>query len=326
MIIVGIDIAKEKFDATIVRETGQPHHRAFANTRKGFQDFKRWLKRHGVQAARLAMEATGYYYLPLADFAVAAGYEVCVVNPHRIKAYAKSRLQRNKTDKLDAALIADFCRTQAPPAWIPPDTAMREFLALVRRFDDLTEALQQERNRLQAGIPSAAVLTTIQQHIDFLQTQLDEIRQQLHDHLDQHPDLKHQADLLRSIPGIGDITACRLLAELGDWRRFTNVRQVVAFAGLNPEHRDSGNRQGGYTAISKCGSSSLRRALYMPALVAMRCNPLLHAFQQRLRANGHRGKVLVVAVMRKLLHLAYGILKSGQPFDPQYLEKRAAIA
>jgi transposase len=325
MIIVGIDIAKETFDATIVWETGHKHHRTFANTPHGFKDFKRWLKRHQVNAARLVMEATGYYYLALADFAVAAGYEVCVVNPQRIKAYAKSRLQRNKTDKLDAALIADFARTQSLPVWVPPDAAMREFLALVRRFDDLTEALQQERNRLQAGIPSTAVLTTIQQHRDFLQSQLAAIRQQLHDHLDQHPDLKRQADLLRSIPGIGDLTTFRLLAELGDWQRFTNVRQVVAFAGLNPEHRDSGNHQGGYTAISKCGSSSLRRALYMPALVAMRVNPLLQVFQQRLRANGHRGKVIVVAVMRKLLHLVYGILKSGQPFDPDYLSKRAAM-
>jgi len=326
MIIVGIDISKDVFDAMILWQTGQKHHRTFANTRKGFQEFKRWLKRHKVKQAHIGMEATGYYYLPLADFVHEAGYSVSVTNPHRIKAYADSQLRRNKTDKLDAALIADFCRTQQPDEWTPPNDAMRQFLALVRRYDDLTEAVQQERNRLQAGIPSQAVLETIRQHIAFLEQQLDDIRQQLNDHINQHPDLKQQVNLLRSIPGIGDITAFRLLAELQDWQRFSSVRQVVAFAGLNPEHHDSGKKRGGYTAISKRGSSTLRHALYMPALVALRHNPIIQAFAQRLKERGLSGKIVVVAAMRKLLHLVYGVLKSGQPFDPNYLEKQATLA
>lgn len=326
MTVVGIDIAKDKFDVVIAWEDGKSHHHLFANSSQGFKDLKRWLKRHKVKPSLMGMEATGYYYLPLADFLHQAGYPVSVINPQRIKSYADSRLQRNKTDKLDATLIAEFCRTQQPLLWNPPTASLRELLALVRRYDDLTEALQQERNRLKAGIPSSTVQAAIQLHIDFLQAQLDEIERQLLNHLDQHPDLKQQADLLRSIPGIGDITACRVLAELGDWQRFDNVRQVVAFAGLNPQHRQSGKRQGGYTPISKRGSSSLRHALYMPALVAMRYNPLIQSFAQRLKDSGHSGKVVVVAAMRKLLHLAYGVLKSGQPFDPHFLEKRAAIA
>lgn len=186
MIIVGIDIGKEQFDAMIVWETGKKHHHTFANDRKGVQAFKRWLKRHKVKQAHIGMEATGYCYLPLADFVHEMGYSVSLINPHRIKAYADSQLRRNKTDKLDAELIAEFCRTQQPDHWTPPNQAMRQFLALVRRYDDLTEAVQQERNRLQAGIPSHAVLLTIQDHIAFLEQQLKQIICVIHIHRFNH--------------------------------------------------------------------------------------------------------------------------------------------
>ena len=317
-VVVGVDIAKDKFDAAILHSGKAPHWHAFANTKAGFEAFTRWLSKHQAKGAYVCMEATGYYYLPLADFLYAAKSPVSVVNPYQIKAYGDSQLQRNKTDALDAVLLADFCATQAPPLWTPPSKAMRELLALVRRFDDLKEDIQREKNRLAAQIPSQAVQTDIHTHLTFLKKQLADIEKQIHTHLDHHPDLKVERDLWVSIPGIGKRTANRLIAELQDWTRFKDVRQVVAFVGLNPRQHSSGKRQGGYTPISKRGNANLRAALYLPSVVALKHNPILKAFAERMRANGLKGKAVVVAVMRKLLHLVYGLLKSGQPFDPHF--------
>jgi len=326
MTVVGVDIAKTKFDALVLHRDGSNHHRVFDNNRAGFRHFKRWLSQHGAKRAAVCMEATGYYYLDLADFLHAAKYPVHVVNPNRIKAYADSQLRRNKTDKLDAALIADFCQTQQPPLWTPPTETERELLALVRRYNDIQQTLQAEKNRLAAGIPSQTVQQDIRDHLAFLERKLTDLKRQIEHFIQRHPDLQQQAELLCSIPGISLLTAARLLAEIPRWRDFDDVRQLVAFAGLNPKHRDSGRRRSSYTPISKQGSASLRLALYMPALASLRCNPIIVRFAQRLRDNGVSGKPLVVAIMRKLLHLAFGILKSGQPFDPDFLEKRTAIA
>lgn len=323
--VVGVDIAKVKFDVALLQADGQVQHQVFDNHTQGFQACQRWLKQHGGQRAPICLEATGYYYLALADFFHHTQHPVHVINPSRVKAYADSQLRRNKTDKLDATLIADFCRSQQPPLWTPPSGDERELLALVRRYHDLQETLQAEKNRLQAGIPSDLVQTDIAAHIAFLQERLASLKRDLCDLVKRHPALKQSFDLLTSIPGIGDLTACCLLAELPHWQQFDNGRQVVAFAGLNPKHHDSGQQTGRYTPISKQGSASLRAALYMPALAALRCNPLLIAFAERLRARGLTGKVLVVALMRKLLLLAFGVLKSGQPFDPHYLENRVAL-
>jgi hypothetical protein len=139
----------------------------------------------------------------------------------------------------------------------------------------------------------------------------------IRDHINRFPDLRQQRDLLKSIPGIGDLTAYRLLAELGDMRRFDDVREVVAFVGLNPRQHQSGKKRVTH-GISRMGRASLRAALYMPAVVARRCNPRLQHWADQLAQRGLTGKQVIVAVMRKLVHLAYGVLKSGRAFDPHY--------
>jgi len=320
-VILGIDVSKAKLDVCLLRDDQRPATKTLANTLTGFEQLAQWLQQRQVNELHACLEATGRYGEEVALFLHDQGYTVSVVNPAQIKAHAQSQMQRNKTDKLDAALIADFCRKQQPPAWTPPDPAERELQALVRHYDDLKVALQQHRNRLEAGIASSLVIAQLQAQITLIQQQMDEVLRQINDHLDQHPDLKRQRDLLTSIPGLGNLTAAQLLAECRDIRRFQDVRQLVAFAGLNPKHRQSGSSVRGYPHISKMGRASLRAALYMPAVTAMRYNPILRAFAERLRQRGVRGKAVVAAVMRKLLHLVYGILKSGQPFDPDYLVK-----
>ena len=315
--IVGIDIAKDKFDVCLMDEAGQAHHGAWPNTKSGINKLYNWLKKHGAKTAHVCLEATGIYGDLVAETLHQRGYTVSVVNPARIKAYAASQMQRNKTDALDAALIAEYCRTQPPPAWTPPSPELKELRALVRHLDTLKQEKQRARNRLEAQTASPAVARQLRAQISLLEKQIAQTEQLIRQHIEHYPDLKQQRDLLKSIPGIGDITACHLIAELGDMRRFDDVREVVAFIGLNPRQHQSGKKRVTH-GISRMGRASLRAALYMPAIVAKRCNPLFKAWAAQLTQRGLTGKQVIVALMRKLVHLAYGILKSGRAFDPHY--------
>ncbi|MCD4827909.1 MAG: IS110 family transposase [Candidatus Cloacimonetes bacterium] len=321
--IIGLDVAKDTL-AVALWQAEQPLAQSeFSNTKTGFRRLQRWLHRRIKGPVHVCMEATGRYWEHVADFLVAQDdYTVSVVNPARIKKYAESQLSRNKTDRLDAAMIADFCRTQQPAAWTPPPPAVRELQTLVRHLQDLQADQQRQRNRLHAlqyaAQPAPTVTTQLQQQIDFLAAQIAEVKRALQDHIDRHPDLKQARDLLETIQGIGPLTAAKLLAEYGDMSQFSDVRQVVAFAGLNPAHYHSGTSVRGKPAISKMGRPALRAALFMPAVVAKSCNPRLAAFAARLEARGLRPMEIVVAVMRKLLHFAFGVLKSGRPYDASF--------
>ena len=327
---IGIDIAKDKFDVVLWHEEHSPERAQFANDRVGFNKLHHFLQKRQATPSPVCMEATGLYYEALAEFLHQKGYPVSVVNPARIKAYAQSQLRRNKTDRLDADIIADFCRTQNPPLWTPPTPAEYELRALLRHLEDLEADRQRQRNRLHAlqhsAQPSPTVVGDLQQQIALLTEQIERVKKQIQGHIDQHPDLKRQRDLLQTIKGFGPLTAAKLLVEYRGFTNFGDVRQVVAFAGLNPKQRQSGSSIHGRTHISKMGRASIRAALYMPAINAKRFNPLLQPFVQRLEEQGLCGMEIIVAVMRKLLHLAFGVLKSGQPFDPHYLEKQAAMA
>ena len=323
---LGIDVSKERLDVMLLGEEAVGQAAQFANNRAGFNRLHHFLKKRKLKSVHACLEATGRYGDDLAWFLHEAGYLVSVVNPARIKAYGDSRLSRNKTDALDAALIADFCRSQQPDAWTPPTPEQRELQALVRHWENLSQMKQMEVNRRQAGIPSQTVLQTLDAHIAFLDQQLEDLQHQIHDHVDRYPDLRQQRDLLTSIPGIGDITACKLLAEIRDIQAFDSAPQLAAFAGLTPRQHTSGSSVRGKTRLSKRGNARLRTALYFPAIVAQRHNPILRAFALRLRAAGKAKLAVIAALMRKLLHLVYGILKSGQPFDPDFLTRKAATS
>jgi transposase len=317
---IGIDIGKEQFDVCVLDEQRQKHQQTFPNTKQGIKALQKWLKQQGARQAaeaHIALEATGIYGELVAETLYQAGYRVSVLNPARIKAYAQSQMQRNKTDKLDAALIADYCRTQEPALWSPPSPEIRELRALTRHLDDLKDEKQRTKSRLEAQRHSRAVARQLEAQIRFLERQIAETEQLIVDHLDQHPNLKEQADLLDTIPGVGLTTAAHFLAELGDVSRFEDVGEVVAFVGLNPKQHQSGKRSTTH-GISRMGSSRLRAALFMPAMAAKRANPRLKAWAEQLLKRGLTKLQVIVAVMRKLVHLAYGILKSGTRFDPNY--------
>lgn len=314
-IVIGVDIAKLKFDVASLSD-GKYKHKKFTNDGQGYADFVIWLLALVADDKPLVcMEATGSYSIPLADFLVGQGYPVSVVNPAQIKAFAKSELSRAKTDKADAKLIARYALTMRPPLWNPPPYNVRVLQALVRRVEHLLEMIQMERNRQDTA--NANIVNSINTVLATLETELEATRKAIHDHIDNDPELKRRHDLLITIPGIGEASIAHLLIVLSGHHGFLTAKQVVAFAGLAPALRESG-QWSGKTHLAKNGDSALRKALYMPALVAWRYNPLIRAFCERLKANGKNGKAIACAAMRKLIHIAFGMLKSGKPFDPNY--------
>jgi transposase len=318
---LGIDVSKNTLDAALLQAQtqGKARHKVFANSLTGHRQLLAWLKEQGVEITHACLEATGTWAAAIALALHEAGHKVSLVNPALIRAFGQSQLKRTKTDKADAQLIAHFCRMHQPPLWAPRAPEIRELQALVRRLETLEEMRVMEENRLTSGVSCAAVRADLEEHLTDLQARIEKTRGQIKDHIDQNPGLKQQAQLLETIPGIGETTAALLLAELGDITQFDNARQVAAFAGLVPRIRESGSSLRGRSHLSKVGSSRLRKSLYFPAITALRFNPLIKALGLRLSAQGKSKMLIIGAAMRKLLHLAYGVLKSRKPFDPDFV-------
>jgi len=320
--ILGIDISKAKFDVALMVAGKVKKTRVFENSPEGFGSLTSWLMKQGITSVSACMEATGCYGDELAIYLHDQGFEVSVVNPAQIKSFSGAQLKRAKTDKADARLIAQFCQQMSPALWVPAPLHIRELQALVQRLSALMQMERQEHNRLDTAPavvrPSiATLLTTIQAEIKAVETMI-------RDHIDRHPDLKDQAALLETIPGIGPATICRVLAFIGNVQRFDHAKALTAFVGLNPTVHQSGSSVRGKPHLSKKGSSALRQALYMPAIVARRYNPVIREFAGRLNKAGKPNMVIIGAVMRKLLHIIYGVLKSGQPFDSSCSAKNHA--
>jgi transposase len=321
---LGIDVSKATLDVALVKDEKKPRHKVFANSAAGHQQLLQWLKDSGATAVHACLEATGTFAeavtLSLAD----AGHRVSVVNPAQIHHFAQTNLSRTKTDKVDAQNIARFCQLHQPPLWEPPAPQIRTLQALVRRLESLLQMQTAEKNRLAAGPTSPEVLASIQTVFAFLEREITTLRTQIREHINSHPDLKGKRDLLTSIPGIADTSAAAILAELGDVTQFTRARQVAAFAGLVPKIRHSGSSVRGRATLSKRGSPRLRHALYFPAMTALRFNPLIRALRDRLKERGKAKMAILGAAMRKLLHIVFGVLKSGKPFNPNILSVAAA--
>jgi transposase len=264
------------------------------------------------------MEATGAYWESLALHFHGLEYRVSVINPARIKAFAQSELLRTKTDAVDAALIARFCKSQSPEPWIPPPPEIRVLQALMRHYEHLKTTRVQQSVYAQSSEASSVVKDSIQEVIATLDEQIAQIERQIRRHFDDHPDLRRKRDLLTSIPGIGETTAGSILSEIPHIDRFESAKAVAAYAGLSPRDRRSGTSIHGRPRLCKTGNSRVRKALYMPAIVALRFNPVLRLFAERLLAAGKHKRLIIGAVMRKLLVLAFGILRSGVPFEPNY--------
>jgi len=315
---LGIDISKAKFDIHLIGDQ-QTWSGQFNNTNQGFKQLNKWLKKRKVDQLHACMEATGSYGEALTYFLHEQEYKVSVVNPKIIKHYGHSKMQRNKTDKLDARLIAQYCQKESPRAWEPPTEAQRTLKALTRRLEALQANRTREKTRLKAKTHPDMVRESIEESVAFYDQQIEKLEAQIQDHIHNNPDeLEEKHQLLTSIPGVGDKTAAILLGELPDIQLFESSKQVTAFAGLTPKQLQSGQVHH-YGGIYKLGSRRLRNALYFPALTGKVHNPILRNMAERLAERGITGMSAVAALMRKLLQLVYGVLKSERPFDPDYV-------
>ncbi|WP_051412804.1 IS110 family transposase [Methylophilus sp. 5] len=320
--ILGLDIAKDKVDCALLR-LGKVKSKVIQNSPQGFVELAAWLERHDVHLIHACCEATGVYWEAVALFLFEAGHHVSVVNPAQIHAFGQSRLQRNKTDGIDAALIAAFCDTSYPPLWQPPPFEERTLQAMIRDLQTLQDMQRAESNRLL--VAHASVKPRIQRHLDWLAAEIARLEQDIDQHIDQYPELKSRRALLTSVPGIGKRLSSWFLVMLGNGQRFNTSKQAVAFTGLSPRLWQSGSSVRGKTRISKVGSGSLRRLLYMPAVSAYAKLDIYQPFIQRLKLAGKPPKVIIVAIMRKLVAIAQAVLKANKPFDKNIYQKACLL-
>lgn len=310
---VGVDISKKSFHLAVLIGEKQLN-KVFENTAAGHRDLQSWLLKKGVSQAEahICMEATSTYYEALATTLSDGGWQVSVVNPLQIKAFAQSRLTRQKTDRADAYTIALFCAQQRPPLWNPPSLETRELQRLLARLEAVQGMRVQELNRLHEA--QGVARKSVERLLTTLDEELRLLKEQINDHIDRHPGLKEQTSLLKTIPSVGDTLSAYMAAWL-PVTRLDDVRAAVAFVGLSPRARESGTSLRGKAMLCKMGHSRLRKLLYMPAMNALRFNPAAKALAERLRQAGKPGKLIVGAIMRKLVHWIYGVLKSRQPFN-----------
>jgi transposase len=311
---LGIDVAKAKLDCALCLPTGKCKSKVITNSLEGFVELAQWLKKHGAGSVRACMEATGVYWEAVAEFLADAGFSVSVVNPAQIKAFGQSRLLRTKTDRVDARLIAEFCQAMQPPPWVAPSARERQLRALCLRVDALQRMQTQEANRL--GVARETVRAGIERHLAWLDEEITAVLKAIRELIDQDPDLRRKRELLDSVPGLGERTISMLLAFYAEPTRFDNARQCAAFAGLNPRQQLSGTSVHGKTRLSKVGHAFLRKALYMPAMVTLYKTAWGQSFRARLSQAGKPPMLIIGAMMRKLIHVAFGVLKSGKPFNP----------
>jgi len=314
---LGIDLSKKDFESQVITATGQRQEEHFENNPTGYEQLQAWLLKHGVSQVHACMEATNIYWEELAEYLVEQGHQVSVVNPAQIKGFAQSQLKRNKTDKQDSQVIADFCAQTKPGLWQPPSPTQRQLRAWERHRDSLIKTRTQQLNRLDS-CRDELVQRSLQTLVATLDDQIAHLEAQIKELVEQSPQLQAAYLLLVSIKGVGPTTALKLLAEFYDLAAYTSARAAAADAGLTPAHHESGTSVRKRPRMSKIGKGTVRAALYWPAITAMRYNPLVKALADRLRAKGKAPKVIIGAAMRKLLHIAYGVLKNQTPFDPAY--------
>jgi transposase len=314
----GIEVSAEELIVAVEREGRTVRLECFANDAPGHQAVLRFLCRTG-HTVRACMESTGVYGLDLALVLARAGIDVMVANPRAARHFATAMMQRSKNDRLDARVLLEFVKRMPFQAWTPPRPAMLQLHALSRRLEALKDTQAAEQNRLHAARATdttpAAVRRDLERSLRSLRRAVARLTVEAVKIIRQDSGLQLRFDLLLSAKGIGETSAIALLAELALAPEDLDVRQLVAYAGLDPREHSSGSSVHKKPRISKHGNVHLRRALYMPALVALRHQPNLRAFYEHLRARGKAKMVALVAVMRKLLHAIYGMFKHRTAFD-----------
>lgn len=322
--IIGIDISKRRFHATWLRdpENERVRSKAFDNTPAGHAQLLKWATHHSQcepTHLHVVLEATGVYHKALAEYVYAAGCRVSVVNPLHVRRFAESRGSRGKNDQHDGRMLALFGHERRPALWHPPAPEARELQALLKRLEALEADHVREANRLEKAQVEHApqpVIASLQAMLGALEAQIEHLHQQIDDHIDRHPELKHSRELLETVPGIGPKLSAWFLA-LFTLKSFDCARQAAAFLGLAPAPYESGTSVYRPPRLPRTGDARWRARLYLPALTALQHNRDIRALFERLTGAGKCKKSAVAAAMRKLVHIAFGVFKHQQPYRPQ---------
>ena len=305
---VGIDVAKATLDLHLL-PSGQSH--SLANSPSGHQQIRNLLP--APEGCLIVLEATGGYERKLVADLLDAGYHVAVVNPKRVRDFARALGLAAKTDRLDARVLASFAEAIRPAPVEKMPAKQAEIQQLVARRRQLIDLRTMESNRLDVT-DSRPAKKSIQAVLKLLDRQIAAIEAAIEQLVQSDDDWRQKTQLVQSVPGLGAVTATTLVADVPELGKL-NRQQISSLVGLAPFNRDSGTQQGKRSIGG--GRKSVRSVLYMAALAARRCNPVIKAFADRLAQHGKPFKVVLTACMRKLLVIANSLVKSGQSWNPK---------
>ena len=319
MPVLGIDVSKRTLDACLLTD-GDRHHCTVPNDDAGHHRLHAWAS--NVAAVYCAcLESTGSYGEAIAKHLFAEGVAVSLVNPSQTAAFARAQMLRTKTDRVDAESIARFALAMLSQGELPryePRSPEQEALQELVRYRDALVAQRLQLTNRDQDAELKAVKRSNKKLVEAIDREIKEAEREIKKLLEQHERLGRQYELLTSIPGVGAVTAAVILSELPPVERFEHPAQVAAYAGVTPRIRHSGSRKPLSQLITKTGNAFLRRTIYMAALTAKRLNPHLKAMAERLHSKGKAPKKVIVAIMRKLMHLIYAILRDQVPFTTDH--------
>jgi len=324
MLFMGIDVSKAKLDCSLLLDVASGKRRAktVANSRTGVSELLAWCAKQHVPSHELhaILEGTGVYHEQAALALADAGVTVSIVNPAQVKDFGRSLGVRTKTDGVDSLVLARYGALLKPRPWTPPAQEARVLQALLSRREAIAQDLQRERNRLEKADATETpplIRQSILDSLAFLEQQLAKLQQDIDDHINKHPNLQADRELLVSIPAVGPQVGNHLLAVMHN-HHFQSAEQLAAYLGLVPVERQSGSSILGRPRLSKAGPARIRAVLYMAAIVGTQHNPHIKALYQRLQARGKSKMSALGAAMRKLVHLCFGVLKTRQPYQANY--------
>lgn len=308
---VGVDISKQTFDA-FNDELGS---RQFSNDNVGFKSFKKWMG----SSVQVVMEASGPYYLRLAHDLYCAHIPVSVINPLVIRRFCQMNLQRAKTDKKDAASIAQFAQLTKPSSWSPAPEYLQQLLQMQSVMEQLTRQQTSTLNAMEAlkqhPLIDKKAQNALSKVSQIQKQQIAQLEKEIMELTKRHYQTEYVS--LTSIPGIGKKTAMLLILATDGFTRFENIKQLVAYTGIAPRIFQSGKTINKKPKISKLGMDDLRRSLYMCTLSAIEQNEACKNLYERLRQKGKAAKVALMAVCHKLLRQAFAVVKNKTQYKTE---------
>jgi len=315
----GIDVSNKTLEVALTRK-GKLVRKEFANTPAGHRKLKKFLEMKTDRFVRAVFESTGVYGLDMAILlSDSRNVQICEANPRAVRRFAEASMRRGKTDTMDAMVLSEYAKKMEFRPYNPPSEEARSLRCIARRIHALSEMKVEERNRLHAAertkTTPEAILRSLKKSIEQIEQSICELKAAAMEIISSSDELLRMFELIISISGIAETSGTLILGEIACMPADIDARQLVAMAGLDPVEYKSGTSVNVIKGISKQGNKYLRTALHMPAMVAHQHDPHIKAYFDHLVGMGKKKPVANTAVMRKLLHAIWGMLKNDQPFD-----------